>query len=124
MAQTVKNPAMRETWVQSLGWEDPFEKEKATTPVSWPEEFHGLYSPWGRKESDMIERLSLSLTPSLNVSKVKSSFLRKIIPSLCPLPCSFQQRSISFRVEDHPIPSIGPCFPVLVATLSFPSSFS
>ena len=31
MAQLVKNPpAMRETWVQSLGWEDPLEKEKAT----------------------------------------------------------------------------------------------
>ena len=31
MAQLVKNaPAMRETWVQSLGWEDPLEKGKAT----------------------------------------------------------------------------------------------
>ena len=31
VAQLVKNPpAMRETWVQSLGWEDPPEKEKAT----------------------------------------------------------------------------------------------
>ena len=30
MAQLVKNwPAMQETWVQSLGWEDPLEKEKA-----------------------------------------------------------------------------------------------
>ena len=30
-AQLVKNPpAMRETWVQSLGWEDPLEKAKAT----------------------------------------------------------------------------------------------
>ena len=30
-AQTVKNlPAVREIWVQSLGWEDPLEKEKAT----------------------------------------------------------------------------------------------
>ena len=29
MAQTVKNlPAMWETWVQSLGWEDPLEKGK------------------------------------------------------------------------------------------------
>ena len=27
-----------------------------------PGEFHGLYSPWGRTESDMTERLSLSLT--------------------------------------------------------------
>ena len=42
MAQLVKNlPAMRETWVQSLGWEDPLEKGKAT-PVFWPGEFHGL----------------------------------------------------------------------------------
>ena len=31
MAQLVKNlPAMREIWVQSLGWEDPLEKGKAT----------------------------------------------------------------------------------------------
>ena len=31
MAQTVKNlPAMRETWVRSLGWEDPLEKRTAT----------------------------------------------------------------------------------------------
>jgi len=31
VAQLVKNPpAMRETWVPSLGWKDPMEKEKAT----------------------------------------------------------------------------------------------
>ena len=31
VAQLVENlPAMRETWVQSLGWEDPLEKGKAT----------------------------------------------------------------------------------------------
>ena len=31
VAQLVKNqPAMRETWVQSLGWEDPLEEGKAT----------------------------------------------------------------------------------------------
>ena len=31
MAQTVKNPpAGQETWVQSLGWEDPLEEEMAT----------------------------------------------------------------------------------------------
>ena len=31
MTQTVKNlPAMQEIWVQSLGWEDPLEKEMAT----------------------------------------------------------------------------------------------
>ena len=31
VAQMVKNlPVMQETWVRSLGWEDPLEKEKAT----------------------------------------------------------------------------------------------
>ena len=49
---------MRETWVRSLGWEDLLEKGKATTPVLWPGEFHGLYSPWGCKELDMTEQLS------------------------------------------------------------------
>ena len=29
------------------------------TPVFWSGECHGLYSPWGRKESDTTERLSL-----------------------------------------------------------------
>ena len=54
MAQLVKNsPAMKETWVRSLGWEDPLEKGK----VFWPGEFHGWYSPWILKESDMTEQL-------------------------------------------------------------------
>ena len=56
MAHLVKNPpAMQETWVQSLGWEDPLEKGKAT---------HSSILAWrirGCKESDMTERLSLSL---------------------------------------------------------------
>ena len=56
VAQLVKNPpAMWETWVQSLGWEDPLEKGTAATPVFWPREFHGLYSLWGRKETDITE---------------------------------------------------------------------
>ena len=62
MAQLVKNlPAKQETWVWSLGWEDPLEKERLRIPVFWPGEFHGLYSLWGHKESDMTERLSPSL---------------------------------------------------------------
>ena len=57
MVQLVKNPpAMQETWVLSLGWEDPLEKGKATHSsnlarrIPWT-----VYSPWGRKESDTIE---------------------------------------------------------------------
>ena len=61
VAQTVKNPpAMQVTWVQSLGCEDPLEKGTAThsSILAW----RILYSPWGCKESDMTERLSLSVT--------------------------------------------------------------
>ena len=67
MVQLVKNPpAMRETWVQSLGWEDPLEKGKDYhISVFRPGEFHGLYSPRGRKELDTTERLSLHLLPRL-----------------------------------------------------------
>ena len=51
VAQSVKNlPAVQETWVQSLGWEDPLEKEMATHSsilawkISWTEEPGGLQS--------------------------------------------------------------------------------
>ena len=58
MTQTVKNPpAMQETQVQSLSWEEPLEKGMATHLVFLPGESHGQrslagYSPWGHKESD------------------------------------------------------------------------
>ena len=39
----------------------PGEGKGLLTPVSWPAEFHGLYRPWGCKQSDTTERLSLSL---------------------------------------------------------------
>ena len=39
---------MQETPVQSLDWEDPLEKGKATTPVFWPGECHGQRSLAGR----------------------------------------------------------------------------
>ena len=46
MAQLVKNlPEMREIWVQSLDWENLLGRERLATPVFWPGEFHGLYSP-------------------------------------------------------------------------------
>ena len=49
VAQLVKNPpAMQETWVQSLGWEDLLEKAKVPTPVFWPGEFHGVEKSWTR----------------------------------------------------------------------------
>ena len=60
VAQLVKSlPAMWETWVRFLGWEDliPWRRDRLPTPVFQPGEFHGLYSPWGPKESDTTEQL-------------------------------------------------------------------
>ena len=53
---------MRETQVQSLGWEDPLEKEMATHSSTLAWKSHGWrslvgYSPWGCKELDMTEQL-------------------------------------------------------------------
>ena len=64
VAQLIKNlPAIQETWVRSLDWEDPLEEGWQLTPVFLPGE-----SPWaeepgrlqsmGCKESDTTERLS------------------------------------------------------------------
>ena len=55
-------PAMRETRVQSLGWKIPWRRELVPTPVFWPGEFPGLCSPWGCKELETTEWLSLSIT--------------------------------------------------------------
>ena len=62
-AQRLKHlPPMWETQVRSLGWEDPLKKEMATHSstlawrIPWRRSLVG-YSPWGRKESDMTERL-------------------------------------------------------------------
>ena len=63
----VKNPpAMQETQIQSLSWEDPLEKRMAAHSsilawrIPWTEEPGGL-QPMGRKELDTTEQLTLSL---------------------------------------------------------------
>ena len=57
IAHLVKNlPAVQEIWVGKIPWR----KERLPIPVFWPWKFHGLYSPWGCKELDMTEWLSLT----------------------------------------------------------------
>ena len=61
VVQTLKRlSTMWETWVWSLGWEDPWRRERLPTPVFWPGDVHGLLIPWGHKELHTNERLSLS----------------------------------------------------------------
>ena len=70
VAQMVKNlSAMRETWVWSLGWEDPLEQEMAThsSILAWrilrTEEPSRLqFSPWGHKALDTTDWPTLPLS--------------------------------------------------------------
>ena len=69
VAQMIKClPTMWETQVKSLGWEDFLEKEMATHSsilawkILWTEETSRQHSPWGRKTSDMTERLHFHFT--------------------------------------------------------------
>ena len=64
VAQMVENlPAVQETWVPSLGWEDPLMKEEnayssvLAWKIPWTEEpgWWVDYSPWSCKESDKTE---------------------------------------------------------------------
>ena len=62
VAQLVKNlPAMWKTWLQSLGWEDPLEKGKATYSSILAWRIPWTVCPWSCKESDTTEGLSTSL---------------------------------------------------------------
>ena len=62
VAQLVKNqPATRETWFNPWGGKTPWRREQLPTPVFWPREYYGLYSPWGHRELDTTERLSCSI---------------------------------------------------------------
>ena len=58
----VKNPLQFrrpgfDPWVGKIPWRNA----RLPTAVFWPGEFHGRYGPWGGKDLDTTERLSLSL---------------------------------------------------------------
>ena len=57
--QTIPVP-VQETWVRSLGREDPLKEEMQQSPLFLPGKFHRQrsltgYSPWNQKESEMME---------------------------------------------------------------------
>ena len=49
-------------WVGKIPWR----RERLPIPVFWPGKFHGLYSPWGCKESDMTEQIHFILWQMLD----------------------------------------------------------
>ena len=81
--ESVNLPIIQETWVQSLGWEDPWRREWQPTPIFLPGQSHGQrsladYSPWGCKESDTTDNWhTLSHTVICKwMSKIKRYKLR------------------------------------------------
>ena len=80
---------MWEIWVQSLGREDAWSRKWQPTPLLLPGESHGqsslvVYSPWGRKESDTTEQLSLLLLGFPDSSVGKESACNAGDPRLIP----------------------------------------
>ena len=72
VAQLVKNlPAVQETWIQSLGWEDPLEKRKAThsSILAWR-------IPWTENSMGSQSRTQLN--------DFKNFFLNDVLSSLVP----------------------------------------
>ena len=87
VSQMVKNLlAMQETWVWSLGWEDPLEKGMASHSsilacrIPWTESLVS-YSPWGCKESDTTEQLTHTHT-SLRKPGSRRIFKTNLAPPL------------------------------------------
>ena len=76
MAQTVKNlPPMQETWFGPWVGKTLWRREWQLTPAFLPGEFHGQrnlagYSPWGCKESDKNEQLTLGMKKCLTSSDI------------------------------------------------------
>ena len=123
-AYSVRGPGFH-PWVGKIPWR----RERLSTPVFWPGEFHGLYSPWDCKESDKTEWLLLS---------VQFSSVAQSCPTLCGpmsipgLPVSHQLPEFTqthiHRVSDtiqasHPLSSpFSSCPQSLPASEPFPMS--
>ena len=101
VAQLVKNlPAMRGTWVWSLGWEDPLQKGKATHSSFWPREFHGQSMGLQRVGRDFhfcSRTVSSSvLTSFLRTALgfiLKTSFQENVLFPTLPIPTSPQMNT-------------------------------
>ena len=89
----VKNlSGIQETWVQSLGQEDPWRRKWQPTPVFLPGESHGQRSqagcsPWGHKEWDMTEWLTISIEYSSLCYTVEPCWLSTLYIVICMWNC-------------------------------------
>ena len=73
-------------WVGKIHWR----KKWLPAPVFWPGEFQGLYSPWGSKDLDMTEWLSLF------TSFYPLSFMSSLFSAICKVSSTISPCCISF----------------------------
>ena len=79
-------------WVGKIPWR----REWLPTPVFWPGEFHGLYSPWGLKESDMTAQPSRHYVFVLLWGHSKLTFQSVSVSSLPKDKTKFLFQSLKF----------------------------
>ena len=72
-------------WVGKIPWR----RKQLPTPAFWPREFHGLYIPWGHKESDTTEWLSLKRA-TFKVGLKFLNFSKMTLATMSNLFCNFQ----------------------------------
>ena len=83
MAQLVKNRLQcRRPWFDPWVEKTPWKRKWLPIPEFWPGEFHGLYSPWGCKEVNATEQLSLWLFRALKDLKKSSTPLNSQVSNL------------------------------------------
>ena len=95
-------------WVRKMPWRRAWQP----TPVFWPGEFYGLYSPWGVKQSDRTERLSLSESADGDCSHESKRRLllgRKVMPNLDSI---FKSRDITLPTKIRLVTAM--VFPVVM----------
>ena len=101
----------------------------------WPEEFHALYSPWGHKESDPTEQLSLPLSFYKEImvqapvcagvaSVLSNSFDSTVVPwtvaHQAPLSLGFSTQEYGSRLP-CPAPGDLPDSGIKSVSLAFPA---
>ena len=133
MVQLVRNlPAMRETTVRSLDWEIPWRRERLSTPVFWPGEFHGLYGvAHGVAESDTTEWVLLHSQKYNEYSLIRISSVTQSCLTLCnPMNHSNARPPCPSRtpgVHPNPCPLSRWCHPTISSSVipfsSCPQSF-
>ena len=112
-------------WVGKILWR----RESLPTPVFWPGEFYGLYSPWDHKELDTTERLLLHLKPfSKRACSVQSLSRVRLFATpwttahQASLPITNSWRLLKLMSNEPMMPSNHPilCHPALLPPSIFP----